>query len=154
MVTLSQDSVQWAHHHLGDVALHTEAGEHQKATTRALVDPLHANVCLLVSRCCSQEYFKAAAKYLNDAAQQGQDVTDISGVWLSSDDGSILAEVGVGQKQKQKQKKKPRRFLPDPLSPRATRENRFGAHHSLGEVFYQGVRPVAAGAERELQSFV
>eukprot|EP00903_Cladosiphon_okamuranus_P013102 g12221.t1 len=41
----------------------------------------------------TEEYFKAAAKYLHDAARQGQAATDISGVWLSSDDRSVLAEV-------------------------------------------------------------
>lgn len=42
---------------------------------------------------CPQEYFRAAAKYL-DGAVEGPSVTDILGVWLSSDDESVLAEVG------------------------------------------------------------
>eukprot|EP00752_Nemacystus_decipiens_P013005 g11506.t1 len=42
----------------------------------------------------TEAYFTAAAKYL-DGAVVGPAVTDISGVWLSSDDESVLAERGA-----------------------------------------------------------
>lgn len=57
---------------------------------KLLVAHLHGNVCL------AQEYFEAAARYLNSTAK-GPAVTDISGIWLSSDDESVLAEEGGRQ---------------------------------------------------------
>lgn len=44
----------------------------------------------------AQEYFKVAAKYLN-ATVNSPSVTDVSGIWLSSDDESVFAEVGAVQ---------------------------------------------------------
>lgn len=78
------------HRQTGGVASSRCETGRREGTLMSLVHHLFINFFV------AQEYFKAAAKYLKDTAKTPA-AADISGVWLSSDDESVLTEVGVVQ---------------------------------------------------------
>lgn len=93
--------------------------------------PLAFTICQCVRSLAAQEYLRAAAEYLDDAVR-GPAVTDISGVWLSSDDESVLAEVG------EKWSKKALTGPPQPIHLRTippTRGIVRGREHAPGSIF-------------------